>query len=115
MHCRDLCQCIAVTMLLPATAQRHFSRRPNISVATFVRLRGEGDRHQFKRRFHMQLLNPGRDLRAHGAMIMTVDWNLSQTAQDTHSRLRTEEPFRANAPILGQRRRGVITSQLERG
>jgi len=41
-----------------------------------------------------------RELRRDGAVIIAGDWNVSRTAQDTHPRLRTEEPHaRARAEL----------------
>ena len=51
-----------------------------------------GDRHALKRRFQSSVMELGRELRKEGAVIMAGDWNVSRTAQDTHPRLRTEEP-----------------------
>jgi exodeoxyribonuclease-3 len=51
-----------------------------------------GDRHELKRRFQSSVLDLGRELRKEGPVIMAGDWNVSRTAQDTHPRLRTEEP-----------------------
>jgi exodeoxyribonuclease III len=51
-----------------------------------------GDRHALKRRFQSRIMDLGRALRKEGAVIMAGDWNVSRTAQDTHPRLRTEEP-----------------------
>ena len=51
-----------------------------------------GDRHELKRRFQSSVMDLGRELRKEGAVIMVGDWNVSRTAQDTHPRLRTEEP-----------------------
>jgi exodeoxyribonuclease-3 len=51
-----------------------------------------GDRHELKRRFQANVMDLGRELRKHGSVIMAGDWNVSMTAQDTHPRLRTEEP-----------------------
>lgn len=52
----------------------------------------DGDRHALKRRFQAQVFELGRALRAEGSVILVGDWNVSRTAQDTHPRLRTEEP-----------------------
>jgi len=54
--------------------------------------RPAGDRHELKRRFQSQVLDLGRDLQRVGGAILAGDWNVSRTAQDTHPRLRTEEP-----------------------
>jgi len=51
-----------------------------------------GDRHAFKRRFITQLGELVRDLQNEAPVILIGDWNVSQTAQDTYPRLRTEEP-----------------------
>jgi exodeoxyribonuclease-3 len=51
-----------------------------------------GDRHALKRRFQASVMDLGRELRKGGAVIMAGDWNVTRTAQDTHPRLRTEEP-----------------------
>jgi exodeoxyribonuclease III len=51
-----------------------------------------GDRHALKRRFQSSVLDLGRELQKEGDVIMAGDWNVSRTAQDTHPRLRTEEP-----------------------
>ena len=51
-----------------------------------------GDRHALKRRFQSRVMDLGRELRKEGAVIMIGDWNVSRAAQDTHPRLRTEEP-----------------------
>lgn len=59
-----------------------------------------GDRHALKRRFQTQVMDLGRELRRSGGVIMAGDWNVSRTAQDTHPRLRTEEPHaRARAEL----------------
>jgi exodeoxyribonuclease III len=59
-----------------------------------------GDRHELKRRFQSSVMALGRELRKEGAVIMAGDWNVSRTAQDTHPRLRTEEPHvRARAEL----------------
>ena len=52
-----------------------------------------GDRHELKRRFQSSVMEFGRELRTEGDVIMAGDWNVSRTAQDTHPRLRTEEPY----------------------
>lgn len=56
--------------------------------------RGEvwGDRHAFKRRFQEQVLVRAAALRAEADVVVTGDWNVSQTKQDITPRLRTEEP-----------------------
>jgi exodeoxyribonuclease III len=54
--------------------------------------RAAGDRHQYKRRFQASVMDLGRELGREGDVIMAGDWNVSLTAQDTHPRLRTEEP-----------------------
>jgi exodeoxyribonuclease-3 len=42
----------------------------------------------------------GRELRRHGGVVMAGDWNVSRSEQDTHPRLRTEEPHaRARAEL----------------
>jgi exodeoxyribonuclease-3 len=51
-----------------------------------------GDRHELKRRFQANVMDLGRELRKHGSVIMAGDWNVSKASQDTHPRLRTEEP-----------------------
>jgi len=51
-----------------------------------------GNRHDLKRRFQSRIMDLGRALRRDGGVIMAGDWNVSRTAQDTHPRLRTEEP-----------------------
>ena len=51
-----------------------------------------GNRHDLKRRFQSRIMDLGCALRRHGGVIMAGDWNVSRTAQDTHPRLRTEEP-----------------------
>lgn len=51
-----------------------------------------GDRHAFKRRFQAQVIELGHALRSEGGVIMAGDWNVSRAAEDTHPRLRTEEP-----------------------
>lgn len=51
-----------------------------------------GDRHALKRRFQSDVLDLGRELRRNGGVIMAGDWNVSCTAQDTHPRLRSEQP-----------------------
>jgi exodeoxyribonuclease-3 len=62
--------------------------------------RARGDRHALKRRFQSQLMDLGRELRRQGPVIMAGDWNVSRTAQDTHPRLRTEQPHaRARAEL----------------
>jgi len=59
-----------------------------------------GNRHELKRRFQMQVMDLGRRLREQGSVIMAGDWNVSRTAEDTHPRLRTEEPHaRARAEL----------------
>ena len=59
-----------------------------------------GDRNDLKRRFQTSVLDLGRALRAEGAVVLAGDWNVSRTAQDTHPRLRTEEPHaRARAEL----------------
>ena len=59
-----------------------------------------GDRHQLKRRFQSSVMDLGHELRKSGGVIMAGDWNVSRTAQDTHPRLRTEEPHaRARAEL----------------
>jgi exodeoxyribonuclease-3 len=59
-----------------------------------------GDRHGWKRRFQGSVMDLGRELRGEGGVIMAGDWNVSRTAQDTHPRLRTEEPHaRARAEL----------------
>jgi len=59
-----------------------------------------GDRHALKRRFQASVMDLGRELRKEGAVIMAGDWNVTRTAQDTHPRLRTEEPHaRARAEL----------------
>ena len=54
--------------------------------------RVDGDRHELKRRFQAKVLDLGRALRNVGPVILAGDWNVSRTPQDTHPRLRTEEP-----------------------
>ena len=62
-----------------------------------------GDRHQLKRRFQSSVMDLGRELGKKGAVIMAGDWNVSRTAQDTHPRLRTEEPHAgARAELNGR-------------
>lgn len=62
-----------------------------------------GDRHEFKRRFQANVIDLGRELKRHGSVIMAGDWNVSRTAQDTHPRLRTEEPHAtARAELNGR-------------
>jgi exodeoxyribonuclease III len=51
-----------------------------------------GDRHALKRRFQSMVMDLGRELRKESPVIMAGDWNVSRTAQDTHPRLRTDEP-----------------------
>ena len=59
-----------------------------------------GDRHELKRRFQTSIMDLGRELRRDGGVIMAGDWNVSRSAQDTHPRLRTEEPHaRARAEL----------------
>jgi len=59
-----------------------------------------GDRHGLKRRFQVQVMDLGRELRRHGGVVMAGDWNVSRSEQDTHPRLRTEEPHaRARAEL----------------
>jgi exonuclease III len=59
-----------------------------------------GDRHQLERRFQTSVMDLGRELRRDGTLIMAGDWNVSRTDQDTHPRLRTEEPHaRARAEL----------------
>lgn len=55
--------------------------------------RVEGDRHVFKRRFQSALLNYFNRLRGPDAeLVLLGDWNVSQHAEDTYPRLRTELP-----------------------
>lgn len=66
-----------------------------------------GDRHELKRRFQSSVMDLGRELQRDGSVIMAGDWNVSRTAQDTHPRLRTEEPHASaraelNARILDE-------------
>jgi len=66
-----------------------------------------GDRHELKRRFQSSVMDLGRDLRKEAGVIMAGDWNVSRTAQDTHPRLRTEEPHararaELNARLVGE-------------
>ena len=59
-----------------------------------------GDRHAFKRRFQMRVMDLGCELRESGGVVMAGDWNVSPTPLDTHPRLRTEEPHaRARAEL----------------
>ena len=51
-----------------------------------------GDRHRFKRCFQARVMDLGRELRQHGAVVMAGDWNVSRDALDTYPRLRTEAP-----------------------
>ena len=64
-----------------------------------------GDRHAFKRRFQMQVIDLGRELRQHGSVVMAGDWNVSPTRLDTHPRLRTEEPHARARAELDERAR----------
>jgi exodeoxyribonuclease-3 len=52
----------------------------------------DGDRHAWKRRFQSLVLDLGFQLQRNAAVIMAGDWNVSRAADDTHPRLRTEEP-----------------------
>ena len=62
--------------------------------------RAAGDRHAWKRRLQALVMDCGRDLARDGDVIIAGDWNVSRTAQDTHPRLRTEEPHaRARAEL----------------
>jgi len=59
-----------------------------------------GDRHELKRRFQSSVLDLGRELQSQGDVVMAGDWNVSRAAEDTHPRLRTEEPHaRARAEL----------------
>jgi exodeoxyribonuclease III len=60
----------------------------------------DGDRHALKRRLQASVLDLGRELKKDGAVILAGDWNVSRAAEDTHPRLRTEEPHaRARAEL----------------
>jgi len=87
-------------------------RRPSLAVVNVYAVNGTakpyfdetgrvaGNRHDLKRRFQTKVMDLGRELRRHGGVIMAGDWNVSRTAQDTHPRLRTEEPHtRARAEL----------------
>jgi exodeoxyribonuclease III len=87
-------------------------RKPGLAIANVYAVNGTakpyydaqgcvaGDRHTLKRRFQGHVMDLGRDLRRAGGVIMAGDWNVSRTAQDTHPRLRTEEPHaRARAEL----------------
>ncbi|WP_156041255.1 exodeoxyribonuclease III [Chondromyces apiculatus] len=55
--------------------------------------RHEGDRHAFKRRFLTRLMEACLELLDLGVeLVLTGDWNVSRTKNDTFPRLRTEEP-----------------------
>lgn len=64
-----------------------------------------GDRHAFKRRFQMRVMDLGRELRASGGVVMAGDWNVSPTRLDTYPRLRTEEPHARARAELDERSR----------
>jgi len=87
-------------------------RRPGLAIVNVYAVNGTskpyfdnagciaGDRHELKRRFQSSLMDLARELRKDGAVIIAGDWNVSRTAQDTHPRLRTEEPHaRARAEL----------------
>jgi exodeoxyribonuclease-3 len=90
-------------------------RRPGLAVVNVYAVNGTakpwfdetgraaGDRHALKRRFQTQVMDLGRELRAHGGVIMAGDWNVSRTAQDTHPRLRTEAPHASARAELNAR------------
>jgi len=65
--------------------------------------RAAGTRHEFKRRFQARLLDLGRALREEGSVVLIGDWNVTPTAQDTHPRLRTEEPHASARADLAER------------
>jgi exodeoxyribonuclease-3 len=55
--------------------------------------RVEGDRHAFKQRFMLRLLQECLALQSQGlALVLIGDWNISRTKLDTVPRLRSEEP-----------------------
>lgn len=62
-----------------------------------------GDRHEHKRRFQMQLLDLGAELRAAGDVVFAGDWNVSRSAADVTPRLRTEEPHATARAQLDER------------
>ena len=87
-------------------------RRPGLAIVNVYAVNGTakpyfdetgrlaGDRHALKRRFQAYVMDLGRELRRSGGVIMAGDWNVSRSAQDTHPRLRTEEPHaRARAEL----------------
>lgn len=62
-----------------------------------------GTRHEFKRLFQARLINLGRELRKEGSVVLLGDWNVTPTKQDTHPRLRTEEPHASARADLNDR------------
>ena len=87
-------------------------RRPGLAIVNVYAVNGTakpyydasgrvaGDRHALKRRFQAQVMELGRELRRAGGVVLAGDWNVSRAAQDTHPRLRTEEPHaRARAEL----------------
>jgi exodeoxyribonuclease III len=62
-----------------------------------------GTRHDFKRRFQSSLIDLGRELRKKGSVVLLGDWNVTRTVQDTHPRLRTEEPHASARADLNER------------